>query len=47
MPGFGGSVRLPRLIGVDNALEIITAGKDVDAQTALQNGLITIVPLEI
>ncbi|WP_211824198.1 fatty acid oxidation complex subunit alpha FadB [Proteus terrae] len=47
MPGFGGSVRLPRLIGVDNALEIITAGKDVDAQTALQNGLIqAIVPLE-
>ena len=47
MPGFGGSVRLPRLIGVDNALEIITAGKDIDAQTALQNGLIqAIVPLE-
>ncbi|WP_211838089.1 fatty acid oxidation complex subunit alpha FadB [Proteus terrae] len=47
MPGFGGSVRLPRLIGVDNALEIITAGKDVDAQTALQNGLIqAIVPLD-
>ncbi|MCK9780354.1 fatty acid oxidation complex subunit alpha FadB [Proteus columbae] len=47
MPGFGGSVRLPRLIGVDNALEIITAGKDVNAQTALQNGLIqAIVPLE-
>ncbi|WP_426774152.1 enoyl-CoA hydratase-related protein, partial [Proteus faecis] len=47
MPGFGGSVRLPRLIGVDNALEIITAGKDIDAQTALQNGLIqAIIPLE-
>lgn len=40
MPGFGGSVRLPRLIGVDNALEIITAGKDIDAETALKNGLI-------
>lgn len=47
MPGFGGSVRLPRLIGVDNALEIITAGKDIDAPTALKNGLIqAIVPLE-
>ncbi|WP_193015773.1 fatty acid oxidation complex subunit alpha FadB [Proteus sp. FME41] len=47
MPGFGGSVRLPRLIGVDNALEIITAGKDIDAQTALKNGLIqAVVPLE-
>ena len=32
MPGFGGSARLPRLSGVDNALEIITAGKDIDAQ---------------
>ncbi|MEQ4924234.1 fatty acid oxidation complex subunit alpha FadB [Proteus hauseri] len=47
MPGFGGSVRLPRLIGVDNALEIITAGKDIDAATALKNGLIqAIVPVE-
>ncbi|QAV23485.1 fatty acid oxidation complex subunit alpha FadB [Proteus hauseri] len=47
MPGFGGSVRLPRLIGVDNALEIITAGKDIDAETALKNGLIqAIVPVE-
>ena len=27
MPGFGGSVRLPRLLGADSALEIIAAGK--------------------
>lgn len=47
MPGFGGSVRLPRLIGVDNALEIITAGKDINAETALKNGLIqAIVPVD-
>ncbi|SLM61391.1 MULTISPECIES: fatty acid oxidation complex subunit alpha FadB [Dickeya] len=40
MPGFGGTVRLPRLIGVDNALEIIAAGKDLCAADALNVGLI-------
>lgn len=40
MPGFGGSVRLPRLLGADSALEIITAGKDVSADEALKLGLI-------
>lgn len=40
MPGFGGSVRLPRLLGADSALEIITAGKDVSAEEALKLGLI-------
>lgn len=40
MPGFGGSVRLPRLIGLDSALEIITAGKDVSSSEALKLGLI-------
>nr|WP_154325465.1 fatty acid oxidation complex subunit alpha FadB [Pantoea sp. 201603H] len=40
MPGFGGSVRLPRLLGADSALEIIAAGKDVDANRALAIGLI-------
>ncbi len=40
MPGFGGSVRLPRLLGADSALEIIVAGKDVSANEALKLGLI-------
>ncbi|NDJ55416.1 fatty acid oxidation complex subunit alpha FadB [Enterobacteriaceae bacterium 4M9] len=40
MPGFGGSVRLPRLLGADSALEIIAAGKDVDAKDALKRGLV-------
>ncbi|MTH47633.1 fatty acid oxidation complex subunit alpha FadB [Intestinirhabdus alba] len=40
MPGFGGSVRMPRLIGADSALEIIAAGKDVDAEQALKIGLV-------
>lgn len=47
MPGFGGSVRLPRLLGADSALEIIAAGKDVDAQRALAVGLVdAVVPAE-
>ncbi|PLR29621.1 fatty acid oxidation complex subunit alpha FadB [Chimaeribacter coloradensis] len=40
MPGFGGSVRLPRLLGADSAMEIITAGKDVSAADALKLGLV-------
>ncbi|NIF02374.1 fatty acid oxidation complex subunit alpha FadB [Pantoea sp. Acro-805] len=40
MPGFGGSVRLPRLLGADSALEIIAAGKDIDGNSALKLGLI-------
>lgn len=40
MPGFGGSVRLPRLLGADSALEIIAAGKDVDGNSALKLGLV-------
>lgn len=40
MPRFGGSVHLPRLIGLDNALQMITTGKDIDAEAALKNGLI-------
>ncbi len=38
MPGFGGSVRMPRLLGADSALEIIAAGKDVGAEEALKIG---------
>lgn len=40
MPGFGGSVRLPRLLGADSALEIIATGKDVTANDALKIGLV-------
>jgi 3-hydroxyacyl-CoA dehydrogenase/enoyl-CoA hydratase/3-hydroxybutyryl-CoA epimerase/enoyl-CoA isomerase len=40
MPGFGGSVRMPRLLGADSALEIIAAGKDVGAEEALKIGLV-------
>lgn len=40
MPGFGGTVRLPRLIGSDNALEWMTTGRDRDSQKALDEGAV-------
>lgn len=40
MPGFGGTVRLPRIIGADNAMEWITTGKDRSAEQAQKEGLI-------
>ncbi len=40
MPGFGGTVRLPRVIGADNALEWMTTGKERKGQQALNEGAI-------
>ncbi len=40
IPGFGGTVRLPRLIGADNAMELITTGKTLKAEPALKLGLL-------
>lgn len=40
MPGWGGSVRLPRLIGVDNAIEWMCTGASKKAQAALKDGAI-------
>ena len=38
-PGFGGTVRLPRLIGVDNAVEWIAAAGQHKADKALKDGV--------
>ena len=38
LPGAGGTQRLPRLIGVRAALDLITSGKSIDAQKALALG---------
>jgi 3-hydroxyacyl-CoA dehydrogenase/enoyl-CoA hydratase/3-hydroxybutyryl-CoA epimerase/3-hydroxyacyl-CoA dehydrogenase/enoyl-CoA hydratase/3-hydroxybutyryl-CoA epimerase/enoyl-CoA isomerase len=38
-PGWGGTVRLPRLIGLANAVELITGGESIDARQALTLGL--------
>lgn len=40
IPGAGGTVRLPRLIAHDLALDMIVTGKPVSAQRALETGLI-------
>ncbi len=40
IPGFGGCIRLPRMIGVQAALDIILAGKSVIAKKAAKIGLI-------
>ncbi len=47
MPGAGGSVRLPRLIGEARAKELILLGRRVSAQRALEIGLVnSVVPRE-
>ena len=40
LPGFGGSVRLPRLVGIQNALGMILSGKPVTASKARRLGLV-------
>jgi enoyl-CoA hydratase/carnithine racemase len=39
MPGFGGTQRLPRLVGLTNALDLILTGKSVYARKARKIGL--------
>ncbi len=46
-PGWGGTVRLPRLIGADNAIEWIAAGKEARAEEALKVGAVdAVVPAD-
>jgi 3-hydroxyacyl-CoA dehydrogenase/enoyl-CoA hydratase/carnithine racemase len=40
LPGFGGTQRLPRLVGVPAALELITTGRSVFPRQALKMGLV-------
>ena len=40
LPGAGGTQRLPRLVGVEKAIEMICTGEPIDARQALQMGVV-------
>ena len=47
IPGFGGTQRLPRLIGRTHAMELLFSGDNFDATTALALGLVSrVVPAD-
>ena len=46
LPGWGGTVRLPRLIGVDNGIEWIATGSNKRAAAALKDGAVDAVVAE-
>lgn len=43
MPGYGGTQRLPRLVGEARALEMVMTGRTVGAEEALAMGLVNLV----
>jgi 3-hydroxyacyl-CoA dehydrogenase / enoyl-CoA hydratase / 3-hydroxybutyryl-CoA epimerase len=40
LPGGGGTQRLPRLLGIQNALPLLLEGKELNAEQALQQGIL-------
>src|SRR5262249_15607815 len=41
MPRFGGTQRLPRLVGIANAMRMLVAGAQIDGVEAMRIGLVT------
>ncbi len=40
IPGWGGTVRLPHIVGIQKAIEMVTTGSEVDANKAWRFGLV-------
>ena len=45
-PGWGGTARTPRIVGLGNALELVTGGEPIDPEGALAMGLAEVAPPE-
>src|SRR5262245_10761273 len=46
-PGWGGTARLPRIIGLSNAVELISGGEPIEGRAAMTMGLVSdVVPRE-
>ncbi|MCA9231804.1 MAG: enoyl-CoA hydratase/isomerase family protein [Planctomycetales bacterium] len=43
-PGWGGTARTPRIVGLSNAIELATGGEPIDAEAALAMGLAQVAP---
>ena len=41
LPGWGGTVRAPRVLGLSNAVELVTSGESIDAMASQAMGLIS------